>query len=216
MRRDLNITLVQSDLHWHDQDVNRDMFSQKIESLSEDTDLIILPEMFTTGFTMEAEQYAEEMDGATLQWMKKMSHKTQAVITGSIIIKEGGSYFNRLIWMRSDGTYDTYDKRHLFAMAGEHEHYTAGQSRLIIDIEGWRICPLVCYDLRFPVWARNNDEYDVLIYTANWPSMRAAHWNKLLVARAIENQSYVAGVNRVGTDGKGYPYDGDSLSLIHI
>ena len=132
MRRDLNITLVQSDLHWHDQDVNREMFAQKIESVSEDTDLIILPEMFTTGFTMEAEQYAEEMDGPTLQWMKELSHQSQAVITGSIIIKEGGSYYNRLIWMRSDGTYDSYDKRHLFAMAGEHEHYQAGESRVCL------------------------------------------------------------------------------------
>lgn len=211
--KDLTVSLIQSELHWQDSQANRNMFATKMDSLSASTDLIILPEMFTTGFTMDASQWAETMDGPTVSWMKQQAAKHNAVVTGSIIVSEAGNYYNRLIWMRPDGTHDTYDKRHLFAMAGEHEYYAAGSQRLIITLDGWRICPLICYDLRFPVWARNDSAYDLLIYMANWPDRRSYDWNTLLRARAIENQAYVAAVNRVGKDGNGHAYVGDSCLI---
>lgn len=210
--QDLRITTVQTPLHWQDAQANRDMFTSYFASV-DDTDLIILPEMFTTGFSMKAGELFEDMDGPSISWMRESAHSTNAVITASLIIKEDNKYYNRLIWMRPDGTYDIYDKRHLFAMAGEHNHYTSGNKRLIVTLNGWRICPMICYDLRFPVWARNQDDYDLLFYTANWPEKRSSDWRILLQARSIENQCYVIGVNRSGIDDNGYVYSGDT-SLI--
>ncbi len=206
---DLRVSLLQLDLIWEDAVANK----SKIESLLEDTpesDLIILPEMFTTGFSMNAVLLSEPMDGPTIDWMRNLSKEKNAAITGSLIISEEGKYYNRLLWVEPDGSVQTYDKRHLFSMAREHETYTAGSERLIVDWRGWRICPLVCYDLRFPVYSRNTSAYDLLIYVANWPAIRSYAWRTLLHARAIENQAYSIGVNRVGQDGNGYPYSGDS------
>jgi omega-amidase len=209
MMNDLLVTTVQTPLHWEDVDANLNMFDGYIAQVTK-SDLVILPEMFTTGFTMNAKNLAEEMGGKTMKWLKEQAQKIDAVITGSIIIHEKGKYYNRLIWMRPDGTYDHYDKRHLFAMAGEHKSYTSGSKKLIVELNGWRVCPLICYDLRFPVWARNQDDYDLLIFTANWPEKRASDWRTLLHARAIENQSFVIGVNRIGLDDNGYRYTGDT------
>lgn len=209
----LKITLVQSEIIWEDPAANLAHYGEVLDRMVEPTDLIILPEMFTTGFTMDPQPYAETMDGLSIRWMAAQADRWKAAVTGSLIIKEDGKYFNRLIWMEPGGKYQTYDKRHLFAMAGEHEEYEAGTERLIIDYNGWRICPMICYDLRFPVWARNDDAYDLLIYTANWPNKRAYDWMTLLRARAIENQCYVAAVNRVGTDANGHEYNGDSCVI---
>lgn len=209
----LSVTLVQTDLAWHDPGQNRRHFQRVIADLREPTDLIVLPEMFTTGFTMEAHTWAESMDGETLGWMAEMARQAGAAVCGSLIIGQGGRYWNRLVWMPADGNPSHYDKRHLFAMAGEHHHFEAGDERLIVDLQGWRVCPLVCYDLRFPVWSRNRDDYDLLIYVANWPSRRREHWRLLLKARAIENQCYVVGVNRIGRDARGNHYAGDSAVI---
>jgi omega-amidase len=208
--KDLTVSLVQSTLAWHDPVANRKHFDDLIAQITTPTDLIILPEMFTTGFTMDAAGNAESMDGPSMRWMQEKAQSTGAVVTASLIIEEDEKYYNRLIWMRPSGTHLTYDKRHLFAMAGEHEHYVMGQKRLTVELKGWKVCPLICYDLRFPVWARNTDGYDLLIYTANWPDKRAYDWRTLLHARAIENQCYTIGVNRVGTDVNGHHYRGDS------
>ncbi|MBL0328157.1 MAG: amidohydrolase [Bacteroidetes bacterium] len=212
---DLKITIIQSDLHWENKEKNLEQFSQKIASISEATDLIVLPEMFTTGFTMRPEAFAETMTGATIAWMKTKAKEKNCVITGSFVCEENGMYFNRLMWMKADGTFSTYDKRHLFRMGDEDKHYGHGDKKLIVDLKGWKISPLICYDLRFPVWARNTKEnlYDVLIYVANWPERRAHPWKSLLVARAIENQSYTIGVNRVGNDGNAIYHSGDSVAL---
>ncbi|PRY09857.1 putative amidohydrolase [Pontibacter ummariensis] len=211
----LNITVVQTALHWQDAVANRSMFSEKLAAAAPTTDLIILPEMFTTGFSMEAEPLAEEAEGPTLTWMQEEARKYQAVLTGSVMVREGGKFFNRLYWVRPDGSFAKYDKRHLFRMAKEHHTYTAGKERLIVELKGWKIHPLVCYDLRFPVWSRNtNNAYDLLLYVANWPKARNQAWRLLLQGRAIENLAYVVGVNRVGTDGNGHPYSGDS-AFIH-
>lgn len=210
---DLTVSLVQSSIAWHDPAANRTHFSRLLHQIGCATDVVILPEMFTTGFTMQPAAYAETMDGPTMQWMKEQATMLNAAVTGSLIIKENQHYFNRLIWMEPDGTYQAYDKRHRFAMAGEHEQYVAGTERLIVTYLGWRICPQICYDLRFPVWSRNDDAYDLLIYTANWPNKRAYDWNTLLRARAIENQCYVAAVNRIGTDANGHVYNGDSCVI---
>jgi predicted amidohydrolase len=211
---DLKITLIQSVLHWEDKEKNLAMFSEKISSISEVTDLIILPEMFSTGFTMNAPALAETMDGSTVAWMRKTSNEKKCVITGSVIIKENGKYYNRLIWMRPDG-FDYYDKRHLFSLAGEDNSYSRGYKRIVVTINGWKILPLICYDLRFPVWSRRTDaiDYDVMIYTANWPDRRVYAWKQLLIARAIENQSYVAGINRTGNDGNDIYHSGYSAML---
>ncbi|AQG81536.1 amidohydrolase [Spirosoma montaniterrae] len=207
----MNVSLLQTDLYWHDPVANRAMLEERVFSLPESTDLIVLPEMFTTGFTMDARAVAEPMNLTTFRWLKQMAAQTGAVITGSYVVREGSAFYNRLVWMQPDGQFDTYDKRHLFRMAGEDRIYTAGTRRLVKEWKGWRICPLICYDLRFPVWSRNNPvEYDLLLYVANWPAPRRNAWNTLLQARAIENLSYVAGVNRVGTDGNGHLYAGDS------
>ncbi len=207
----LRITTVQSILHWEDVGSNLAMFDDRLSGLKGKTDLVILPEMFTTGFSMAAPAMAEEMGGKTCRWLAAKASELGSVVAGSIIIKEDGHYFNRLIWMQPDGAYRQYDKRHLFTMAKEQETFTAGQNKLIANWKGWKICPLVCYDLRFPVWSRNAaGGYDLLVYVANWPETRSHHWRQLLVARAIENQSFVAGVNRVGEDGKGFRYTGDT------
>jgi omega-amidase len=209
---DLNVTLVQTPLYWQDAAANRRRLAEKLARLEAPTDLIVLPEMFTTGFSMAAPELAETMAGPTLSWLAGQAQRHQAVITGSLIIAEGGQYFNRLIWMRPDGRYEYYDKRHLFRMAGEHHTYAPGQQRLITELKGWRVCPLVCYDLRFPVWSRNQEPaYDLLLYVANWPEKRRLAWQTLLQARAIENLAYVVGVNRTGEDGKGIAYAGDSV-----
>ena len=211
--QDLLITLIQSKLHWQNTTRNLTSFEQKIAQIDGPTDIVLLPEMFTTGFTMNAAEYAEEMDGPTMQWMATQADKIDAVIVGSLIIKEGSDYFNRLIWMFPGGMFHTYDKRHLFAMSGEHEHFTQGEEKLIVECKGWKICPMICYDLRFPVWARNQESYDLLIYIANWPNKRSYDWRTLLKARAIENQAYVVGVNRVGQDDNGHDYTGDSCVI---
>jgi omega-amidase len=212
--QDLNITIIQSELHWEDKVKNLEMFAGKIAALS-GTDLIILPEMFTTGFSMRPELFAEKMDGATVSWMRYRAKEKNCVITGSFICEEGGAYFNRLVWMRPDGTFETYDKRHLFRMGEEDKYYGAGEKRIVVELKGWKICPLICYDLRFPVWSRNKKEniYDLLIYVANWPERRAHPWKSLLVARAIENQCYTVGLNRIGNDGNSIYHSGDSAVL---
>lgn len=213
----LTISLIQSSLFWEDKEKNLGQFSQKIADLPAGTQVVVLPEMFSTGFSMKPEQLAETMDGAVVSWMRSTAGQYRKVITGSVIIEEEGQYFNRLVWMLPDGTCYHYDKRHLFAYAGEDKHYSAGDKRLIVQVNGWKICLQVCYDLRFPVWARQKPadgtpaEYDILIYVANWPQRRAHPWQVLLQARAIENQCYVLGVNRVGEDGNGMLHSGDSM-----
>jgi len=209
--KDLRITTIQTQLHWENPAANRAMFDKKLSPLAGKTDVVVLPEMFTTGFSMKAAELAEKMDGTTMDWLARHAGSLNAVITGSLIAEENGHYYNRLIWMRPDGTYETYDKRHLFTMAKEHHTYTAGTERLITEWQGWKICPLICYDLRFPVWARNTVDYDVLIYTANWPVKRSYAWRILLHARAIENQAYTIGGNHVGKDGNGFEYSGDTM-----
>lgn len=215
---DLKVTIIQSELHWENVDENLSMFSDKINAISEPTDLLVLPEMFNTGFSMLSEKLAESMDGKTVAWMKQQAKTSDAVITGSLIIKEHNKFYNRLIWAQPDGEIHVYDKRHLFRMANEHENFSSGNRRLIVNYKGWRICPMVCYDLRFPVWSRNTSKnespaYDDLIYMANWPEARKTHWSKLLEARAIENQCYVAGVNRIGQDDNGFSYTGNSVVI---
>ncbi len=212
----LRVTLLQTHLYWHNIEANLAMLEEKIWQIGEETDLIILPEMFNTGFTNSAAAFAEPMNSKTFRWMKQQAMQTQAVIIGSYIVKENGRYYNRLLWMEPDGSFAFYDKKHLFRMAEEDKIFAPGKEILIREWKGWRICPMVCYDLRFPVWSRNrldeNNEliYDLLIYVANWPAVRSAAWTTLLKARAIENLSYVAGVNRVGEDGNGIVYEGHS------
>ncbi|WP_026933161.1 amidohydrolase [Christiangramia echinicola] len=210
MSENLNIAFIQADLKWEDINANRKLFSEAIEKISNDVELIILPEMFTTGFSMNAAELAENTDAETLSWMREMARKKSAAITGSVIISENGNYYNRLFFVFPDGTYKLYDKRHTFTLAKEDETYTAGKARLIIDYKGWKICPLICYDLRFPVFSRNTVDYDLLIYVANWPKKRVDAWDALLKARAIENMSYCVGLNRTGEDGDGYIYNGHS------
>lgn len=212
MAKKLNTALIQANLKWEDPQINRSFFSKEIKALSEDIDLIILPEMFTTGFSMNAKQLAEKTDGLTLQWMREMAKLKDAAVTGSVIITENDNFYNRLFFIFPDGSFKTYDKRHTFTLAKEDKTYTAGRDRLIVEYKGWKICPLICYDLRFPVFARNTEDYDLLIYVANWPSKRVAAWDTLLKARAIENMSYCIGVNRTGKDGDGYEYNGHTAA----
>jgi omega-amidase len=244
--QDLSVTIIQTSLYWENPTANLANLEEKIAKISTQSDLIILPEMFTTGFTMNAKAVAEPMNFTTFKWMKQQAKQTGAVITGSYIVKEGENYYNRLLWMRPDGTFEKYDKRHLFRMGGEHHHFAGGSERLIVELKGWKICPLICYDLRFPVWSRNyqqekggkeegemgkeigensiphiydpipttpNLNYDILIYVANWPAVRSQVWDTLLQARALENQSYCIGVNRVGEDGMGLNYSGNSAVI---
>lgn len=206
----LRLTTIQSSLHWEDIPANLRMFEQKMQTLPGTTDLVILPEMFTTGFSMDAPRLAETMEGQTMHWLKKQSVLLNAAIIGSFIAVENQKYYNRGVVVFPDGRYKTYDKRHLFTLADEHLTFNSGNEILIVEWKGWRICPLICYDLRFPVWSRNTDNYDLLIYTANWPNRRSHAWKSLLTARAIENQSYTVGVNRVGADGAGLVYSGDT------
>jgi len=240
----LTITIIQTDLKWEDKAANLRTLEDKILSIPGNPELVVLPEMFSTGFSMRPQALAEQMDGPTLTWMRTVAARKRIILTGSVIIEEEGNYFNRLIWMLPNGEYGFYDKRHRFAYAGENEQYTAGHRRLITSVKGWKIMPLVCYDLRFPVWSRQNPapppedtseqaanaglapvppspvagtptslEYDVLLYVANWPQRRSLAWKTLLQARAIENQSYVVGVNRVGNDGNNIYHSGDSMIL---
>ncbi len=248
--QDLSVTVIQTSLYWENPTANLANLEEKIAQISTQSDLIILPEMFTTGFTMNVKNVAEPMNFTTFKWMRQQAKQTGAVITGSYIVKEGENYCNRLLWMRPDGTFEQYDKRHLFRMGGEHNHYAQGTKRLIVELKGWKICPLICYDLRFPVWSRNVREvvspksvshkeknerdsietkeenldslrlttydsltYDLLIYVANWPAVRSQVWDTLLQARAIENQSYCIGVNRVGADEMGLNYSGNSAII---
>jgi len=242
----LTITTIQSHLHWEDKAANLQQFEEKIRQLQQRTEVVILPEMFSTGFSMNAEKLAEKMDGPTVAWMKKLSAERKIILTGSLIIEEEGNYYNRLVWMLPNGQYGYYDKRHLFAYGQEDQHYTPGNKRLIASVKGWKINLLVCYDLRFPVWSRQKPaassladlvasemevrdlpmpppeetgssltdqepEYDLLVYVANWPERRIHAWKTLLQARAIENQCFVVGVNRVGNDGNGIYHSGDSM-----
>lgn len=206
----LNVALVQTTLAWENPKANRTHIEDKVSSIT--ADLIVLPEMFSSGFTMNASEVAETMNGETITWLKALSKTKNAAIVGSLVIKENENYYNRLIFVEPNGTLTTYDKRHTFTLAGEHKVYTAGTKKIIIDYKGFKIYPLVCYDLRFPVWARNSEDYDVLIYVANWPKVRIAAWDALLKARAIENMSYCIGVNRVGLDGNNYEYSGHSAA----
>jgi len=206
----LKISTVQTSLHWEDIDANLNQLAQKIAPLADHTDIIVLPEMFTTGFSMSPAKFAEAPKGKTFNWLQRQAELTNAVITGSYIVKEEDQYFNRLVWMFPDGTFHSYDKKHLFSLSEEPKHYTAGKDKLIVNYKGWKICPLICYDLRFPAWSRNVENYDLLIYVANWPEKRAHHWRSLLIARAIENQSYTVGVNRVGNDGNNFYHSGDT------
>jgi predicted amidohydrolase len=214
----LKISLVQANLLWENKKANLEKFTNIINDLKGKTNIVILPEMFSTGFSMSPETLAETMEGETVSWMKNISASTKLIITGSLMIKDGDNYFNRLIWMLPNGSMGIYDKRHLFAYAGEDQHYASGTKRLIASVNGWKLNLQVCYDLRFPVWARQNPmarreeepEYDVLVYVANWPEKRSHAWKTLLTARAIENQAYVIGVNRVGEDGNGIYHSGDS------
>ncbi|MFA0961443.1 amidohydrolase [Roseivirga sp. BDSF3-8] len=214
--QDLKISLIQTPLHWHNTEANLNTLEEKIWQIEDKADLIILPEMFNSGFTMKAEEVAEVMNLTSFRWMKQMAAQSGAVVTGSVVIRDGEGFFNRLIWMRPDGSFETYDKRHLFRMADEHHTYTAGKKRLVCELKGWKICPMICYDLRFPVWSRNLSDregkmaFDLLLYVANWPAPRVGAWDILLKARAVENLCYTAGVNRIGEDGNGVPYSGHS------
>lgn len=215
----LTITTIQTDLVWQDKAANLQRLQQKIYAIEERTELVILPEMFSTGFTMQPRLFAETMNGETIEWMKRIAADRRIILTGSIIAAEEERFYNRLIWMLPNGEYGYYNKRHLFAFAGEDQHYTAGNKRLIASVKGWKINLQVCYDLRFPVWARQSaspeqtPEYDILVYVANWPERRSHAWKTLLCARAIENQCYVVGVNRVGKDGNGIYHSGNSLVI---
>lgn len=214
----LTITLIQTSLFWEDKAANLAMLEEKINAIATPTELVILPEMFSTGFSMKPKQLAETMDGETISWMKRIAASRKIILAGSVIIEAEGNYYNRLIWMLPNGQYGYYDKRHRFAFAGEDEHYTAGNRRLVAQVNGWKVNLLICYDLRFPVWARQQvqdgqPEYDLLLYVANWPQRRSHAWQTLLQARAIENQCYVVGVNRVGHDGNDIYHSGDSMVI---
>ena len=207
----LHITLIQPDIVWEQKTANLQQYEAMIAGIGGAKHVVVLPEMFSTGFSMAPEQLAEPMDGTSVRWMKEVAAKNRCILTGSLIIEEDGKYYNRMLWVQPDGNIGVYDKRHLFAYANEDKHYTRGEKRTIAQVNGWRINLQVCYDLRFPVWARNQgDEYDVLLYVANWPEQRNVAWKTLLQARAMENQCYVVGVNRVGKDGKNNNYTGDS------
>lgn len=209
----MKISLIQTSLIWENPEANRSNFERLIQSIKEETDIIILPEMFATGFTMQPATVAEKADGATVQWMKEMAKAKNCAVTGSLVIEENGKYYNRLFFVRPDGVVNTYDKRHLFSLAGEDKAYTTGTDRLILEYRSWKICPLVCYDLRFPVFSRNTEDFDLMIYAANWPAPRVTAWDTLLKARAIENMCYAAGVNRIGKDHNGHEYPGHSQVL---
>ena len=210
----LRVTLVQQPLVWHDAAANRARFNALLAPLAGNTDLVVLPEMFTTGFSMDVEQLAESVGGPTSRWLENKARELRAAITGSVMVKDGVHFYNRRFWAEPGAPLRHYDKRHLFRMANEHQSFSPGARALSVEWRGFRICPLVCYDLRFPVFSRRREalEYDVLIYCANWPAARRQAWRALLKARAIENLAFVIGVNRVGNDGKKLPYAGDSVA----
>ncbi|MCU0359893.1 MAG: amidohydrolase [Bacteroidia bacterium] len=219
----MKVSYIQTLLHWENREKNLEHFGALIQSIKEETQLIVLPEMFTTGFSMNPKKNAESANGITLKWMLQKAKEKNAVICGSVAVKDRENYFNRLFWVQPNGEFFTYNKRHLFSMGQEHEHFKAGAKKLIAQLGEWKVCPLVCYDLRFPVWSRNKFrikksaegawDYDVLIYVANWPEARVYPWKQLLIARAIENQCYVIGVNRIGKDGNGISHAGESLVI---
>jgi predicted amidohydrolase len=206
----VEVALVQTSLSWEDPAANRVHFSRLIEPLTGRADLIVLPEMFSTGFTMSPRNIPPEEETHTLDWMRETATRTNAAVTGSLVAREGGNYYNRLFFVEPGGAYATYDKRHTFTLAGEDRVYERGRKRKLIQFRGFTLCPLICYDLRFPVWSRNTEDYDLLLYVANWPAPRIAAWDTLLRARAIENMSYVLGVNRTGSDPSGHMYPGHS------
>jgi predicted amidohydrolase len=210
MANSLTVAVIQTNLIWENPEENRLQLDDKINAIKTSVDLIILPEMFTSGFTMNATAVAETMNGITISWLKAHAQKKQCAITGSLVIEENGNYYNRLVFVESSGKITQYDKRHTFTLAGEHKVYTAGKHKITLEYKDWKICPLICYDLRFPVWARNTEDYDLLFYVANWPKPRISAWDALLKARAIENMSYCIGVNRIGLDGSNYEYPGHS------
>ena len=212
MNQSLSLTLVQTDLEWQNAAANLRLFDTILDSI-EKTDLVILPEMFSTGFSMASGKLAEPMNGDSVKWLERVSSEKQIAICGSLIITDGGKFFNRFVLAQPDSDLVTYDKKHLFRMSTEDENYSAGVERIIFNINGFKICPQICYDLRFPAWTRNFDDYDVLLFVANWPAVRRTHWLSLLQARAIENQSWVVGVNRTGTDGNDVEYAGDSVAF---
>jgi len=211
----LNVCIIQSSLHWENHQANLNMFEEKIEQIKAGTELVVLPEMFTTGFSMNPTQLAEDMNGQTVEWMKRIATEKRIILTGSIIIKENDQFYNRLIWMLPNGEFGMYDKHHLFSYAEEDKHFSAGNKRLITSVKGIKINTQICYDLRFPVWSRlaAENEYDVLLYVANWPERRNHAWKTLLQARAIENQCVVIACNCVGEDGNGIKYSGDSCII---
>lgn len=216
--QDLKVSIIQCELIWEDTKLNLQNFDRLIDQISEETNLIVLPEVFNTGFTVNAEKYAEDETGEVLSWMQKKANNKNCVICGSLLFKENANYYNRLIWMQPNGEYQHYSKRHIFHIGAESESIKPGRKKLITNYKNWHFNPLICYDLRFPVWSKNKFEkgqfeYDVLIYVANWPASRAYPWKQLLIARAIENQAYVIGVNRIGTDGQGLNYQGDSIII---
>ncbi len=216
--QDLKLSFLQSEILWEDPEGNRKHFEQQIKKLPEGNDLIVLPEMFNTGFPVDPYAFAEEADGPTFAWLYRMAAETGAVITGSLMLEDDGRYYNCLVWMNPSGEYQTYYKRHVFHLGEESAFISKGKRRIICELKGWKICPMICYDLRFPVWVKNTYrdgmyEYDLLIFVANWPEIRNHPWKQLLVARAMENQSYILGVNRIGKDDKGIAYSGDSMLL---
>jgi len=212
MQDELKIALIQADLVWENPEQNRINFAEKVKQIGQSVDVIVLPEMFASGFTMSPYKVAESMQGETINWMREIACRAKAAICGSLVIKEDNNFYNRFVFIQPDGNIESYDKRHTFTLAGEDEVYTAGLEKVIIKYTGWKICPLVCYDLRFPVWSRNVEEYDLLIYVANWPKPRILAWDTLLKARAIENMSYCIGVNRVGLDANNYEYCGHTAA----
>jgi predicted amidohydrolase len=209
----MKIALIQTELSWENPNENKALLQEKINAISQYVDLIVLPEMFTSGFTMNPKNVAQTMQGEAISWLKETAKNKNCAITGSFVIEENGNYFNRLVFVFPSGEIQTYDKKHLFTLAGEDKVYTAGKDKLIVEYKGFKICPLICYDLRFPVFARNVEDYDVLIYVANWPKPRINAWDILLKARAVENMSYVIGVNRVGLDANNLEYVGHSQAI---
>ncbi len=209
----LKVALLQAATHWHDPAANRQMFAELLDTVPADAHLVLLPEMFSTGFTMASAEVAETMEGPTVSWMRTEAAAREQVLCGSVVIRADDAFYNRFLWVPPDGVITFYDKRHRFRMAGEHEHYSAGSDRVLVTLRGWRLCPMVCYDLRFPVWLRNRGDYDALLCVANWPAARQTAWNTLLRARAIENQVYLAAVNIVGMDGNNVSYSGGSAAF---
>lgn len=211
--QDLKIALLQTDIVWQNAQENTTRYSEKIKGITEKVDIIVLPEMFSTGFSMQPQCISETMQGETVTWMKKIALEKNVAICGSLIISEGNNFYNRFLFVTPSGEIEIYNKRHLFTLAGEDKVYSAGNEKVIIEFKGWKICPQICYDLRFPVWARNVEEYDILLYVANWPKPRVTAWDTLLKARAIENMCYTIGVNRVGTDANNLEYSGNSVAF---